>query len=115
MRKIGLSGWVIMLLLSGCSYANEPDQLPLIALITTTDQHLVIQNGDAIVWKNATITIDDRYTYHAERVPRGSESIPYTSFIDENGQAFHPGLLKIRKVKIHVPNFVGDKNGTFKW
>ena len=115
MRKICLSGWVILLLLSGCSYANEPEQLPLIALITTTDQHLIIQNGDAIVWKNATITIDDRYTYHTELVPRGSESIPYTSFIDEDGQAFYPGLLKVRKVKIHVPNSVGDKNGTFKW
>lgn len=115
MRKFVLSGWLILLLLSGCSIDNEPDQLPLIASITPTNQQLIIQNGSPIVWKNATITIDDRYTYHAELVPRGSESIPYTSFIDEDGQAFHPGLLKIRKVRIHVPHFDGNKDGTFKW
>lgn len=115
MRKIGLLGWAILLILSGCSYANESKQLPLIASITATNQHLIVQNGDPVVWNNVTITIDDQYTYHAEQVPRGGESIPFTKFINKNGEALQPGLLKFRKVMINVPNFVGDKDGIFKW
>lgn len=115
MKKIALSGWVLLILLTGCGRESNSEQLRLNASITATNQHLMIQNGDPVVWKNVTVTIDDHFTYHAEYMPRGGESIPLDKFVDENGDAFEPGLLKFRKVIIYVPNFVGGKDGIFKW
>jgi hypothetical protein len=115
MRRPGLSALIFLLILIGCGNGQESDDIPLIASIYATNQHLVVQNGDPMVWKNATIVIDDKYTYKAEYVPRGNESIKFEKFTDEKGVSFHPGLLKFRKVTIRVPQFAQGKDGIFEW
>lgn len=115
MKKYGLLRWVLLVILTGCSHGNHSDDIPLIASIFATNQHLIVQNGDPVVWKNVTITIDDKYTYKAEYIPRGNRSIEFEKFVDEDGLAFQPGLLKFRKVTIFVPQFADGKDGIFKW
>lgn len=110
-----MTAWVLLLFFAGCSNGNDSDQIPLIASIYVTNQHLVLQNGDPVVWRNVTVTIDEKYTFKAEYIPRGNESIAFEKFVDEDGLAFQPGLLKFRKLTVRVPRFSDGKDGIFTW
>jgi hypothetical protein len=104
-----------MLFLNGCSAEDETDQVRLVASIAATNQHLIIQNGDPVVWRDVTITIDGTYAYHADWISRGAQSIHFSRFVDRSGRPYSPSLLKLRSVSILVPDFANGKDGVFEW
>ncbi|MFS1515144.1 hypothetical protein V1503_01315 [Bacillus sp. SCS-151] len=113
MEKVRLFflSWII--LIQGCGQPN--DQQLLLATIQSTNQHLMIENGDHFVWENPVITLNDEYYYHIDYVPRGKISIAYHAFKNEDGHTFEPGLLKVRKVEIRVSRLNDEKDLTYTW
>jgi hypothetical protein len=105
----------MLLMLCGCSRDDGADRVRLVASIASTNRQLIVQNGDPVVWGDVTITIDGSYVYHADWITRGAESIPYSRFVDSSGEAYSPGLLKLRSVSIFVPDFANGKTGVFEW
>ncbi|WP_373231590.1 hypothetical protein [Cohnella sp.] len=105
-----LTGWMV-----GCSRTGQTGSIPLIADIAVTSNHLIVVNGDSFVWNQVKITIDDKYSYEAYVLPRGKSSLPLTEFVDEKANRFKPHFLKIRKVKIHVPDARDGIEGHYRW
>ncbi|MDP5277006.1 hypothetical protein [Chengkuizengella axinellae] len=102
-----------IIILQGCG--DTSTQYKLLASIQSTNQHIIVENGDVFVWENAKITINDEYTYETEYVPRGKTSVPYSLFTNAGGEVYQPGLLKVRNVEIIVPKFDGEKDAVFSW
>lgn len=89
--------------------------LQLNADIAATDKHLIVKNGDAFVWKNAKITINDSFVYQADIVPRGNSSIAFPLFMNKEGEDYKLQPLHMMKVQIQVPDVADGKPGVFNW
>ncbi|MEI5908612.1 hypothetical protein WAK64_16310 [Bacillus spongiae] len=112
MKKTALICLICTIILQGCGNQTKP---MLLATIQSTNDHLIIENGDHFVWENAIITVDEEYTYHMNYLPRGKTSIAYRLFTNEAGTTFQPGLLKVRKVEIMVPQPNDEKDLYYSW
>lgn len=118
MTKIRLLGLLLGLLLlcSGCSKTGaETSILQLNADIGATKEHLIIKNGDACVWKNATVTINDEFVYQTDLIPRGNTSIPFSLFANQRGETYRLRPLRPMDIHILVPEITEGKKGQFKW
>ena len=105
--------FLLTAILQGCG--NQMEEHKLLATIQSTNQHLLIENGDHFVWENPVITVNEEYFYHMEYIPRGKISITYHLFKNESGIAFQPGILKVRKVEILVPKSDGEEHLFYTW
>ncbi len=89
--------------------------IQLIAALTATPEHLMIDNGNASVWKDVRITINGEYVYESEIIPRGGTSLNLSEFTKGNGISFDPKKNRMRKVSIYVPDALDGKPGLFTW
>ncbi len=105
----------LIFILSGCNAANGDPMLQLNADIAATDKHLIVKNGDAFVWKNGKIIINDSFVYQADIIPRGNSSIAFPLFMNEEGEVYKFLPLRMMKVQIHVPDVADGKPGVFQW
>lgn len=105
----------IMIFLQSCTRTEYSGSNVLRADIAFTNQHLIINNMDVIVWNNVVITLDRNYTYRMDVLPRGKSSIPYNAFADSSHHNYEPGLLKARSVVIAVKQGSDSAEGHFKW
>jgi hypothetical protein len=116
MKRLGLFIILLFGFLAGCGDASVPsDSQPLLADIALTKEHLIVRNGDPVVWKQVTLTINGEYSHTVDVVPRGGSSLPLSRFVDLHGKPFEPGLLHLRRLHIHVADLGDGTQGEFSW
>jgi len=106
---------LIMILLQSCAWSAHSGSNMLKADVTFTNEHLIINNMDTIVWNEVVITLDRNFTYKMDVLPRGKSSIPYIDFVDSTHHKYEAGLLKARSVEIDVKQGLDGGAGHFKW
>jgi hypothetical protein len=106
---------LLIISISACGNANESDKVDLIVALSATPEHIMIDNGNSYVWNNAKITINNRYIYESEMIPRGGTSLNLTKFTKQDGTSFNPKKDRLYSVSIYVPEALDGKHGVFNW
>jgi hypothetical protein len=103
--------------LGGCFGQNGGIKaVELLVNLHVTKHHLIVDNGNAFVWRDVTIKVNNKYFYKTDFVPRGKSSFHLSEFVDKTGLKLNPEEEGLRKVYIHVPNmddYLGK--GEFTW
>ncbi|WP_408008309.1 hypothetical protein ACJROX_27175 [Pseudalkalibacillus sp. A8] len=99
-------------LLTGCQADDEEE---LIADVTPTPTHLVINNGDAFVWEQVTITIDGIYKMKVPMLPRGRSGYAYKQFRNQQGEGYKPAHFGPKRVEITIIDTRSKKTSRYVW
>ncbi|CAG7642794.1 hypothetical protein ACFQI7_10915 [Paenibacillus allorhizosphaerae] len=107
----------VLLLLAACSgpESSPPGDPGLMVKLSFSRKHVMIDNGNDFVWKDASMEINNKFRYVTALLPRGASSIPLSEFRDEDGHPFDPQQGKPHRLTLQVKEGAGGKPGTWVW
>lgn len=108
---------LVLLLLMGCSQSSgSRGNEGLTVDFAFTKKHIIVKNGDLFVWRDVTVTLNDKFIYKAETIPRGSYSIALELFISSSGENFpNNGSLRLRDIRINAHENRQGSIRSFTW
>ncbi|RED55304.1 hypothetical protein [Cohnella lupini] len=82
--------------------------------IGVTKTNLIVQNRSGDVRYDVKITVDDKYNYVVDVLSLGRSSFPLSEFVDDQGNRYAPGFLKVRNVTVYIAD---ENEGTeyYRW
>lgn len=111
---MGKMWWLFLVcccLITGC----QADDAELIADVVPTPTHLVINNGNAFVWDQVTVTIDGTYQMELSMLPRGRSGYSYKQFRNQQGEGYKPTSFGPKRVEITVMDTRSNKTSRYIW
>ncbi|MGF7034003.1 hypothetical protein J2T17_004951 [Paenibacillus mucilaginosus] len=111
--------WALLLCLgltAGCGAADRTADSPgLLAALSFAKEHILLENGNDFVWTGVTVTLNGRYVYKADTVPRGTSALPFAEFRDGDGRPFDRSSMTPRSLVIEAGGGFNGQPGRYEW
>ncbi|MCZ8522504.1 MULTISPECIES: hypothetical protein [Paenibacillus] len=116
LRRLRYGLLAACLLLGSCGPAGERPATPgLLAGLTFAKSHILLENGNDFVWNGVTITLNGRYVYRTDSMPRGTSALPFDEFRDRDGHSFDRSRMTPHDLVIDAAAGFDGQPGRYEW